>query len=373
MSHDKAEFIFYPSMFKDNIDEFKKAFSERFGTKYRIGYSVKTNRDEYVLDEVLKNGLMAEIVSKDEYNLVKKIGFTDDNIIYNGVMPDVFNKYHVALAGGIVNIENLFEFKQIAERAAENKTKISLGVRINLNFSDYQSRFGFVFCDDEYKEMKHIVESNEYVSINCVHCHVHGGRQTKYFARRTKYMSTVAKDLSAQYIDLGGNLYGNVDDGLRRQFDEDLPTAKDYADTISTALSEVYPDDAPAIIIETGTALIGNAVDMVCRVTSVRKRENKYIATCNGSSYDFGFFKGSVKKVPMDILHMSEGVHVDAIEIFGYACTEDDVVNNSYTGNIAEGDILIFKNLGAYAQSLSGNFICNALRISIKNVIGNIH
>lgn len=373
MSHGKAEFIFYPSRFKDNIDEFKKAFSKKFGDKYRIGYSVKTNRDEYVLEEVLKNGLMAEIVSRDEYNLVKKIGFTDDNIIYNGVMPDLYNKFNVAQAGGIVNIENLFEFKQIAEKAASTKTCIEIGVRINLNFSNYQSRFGFVFCDDEYKEMKRILLSNKYVSINCVHCHVHGGRQTEYFAKRTKYMSCVAKDLSARYIDLGGNLYGNVDDGLRCQFNEELPTASDYAETISKALADVYPRNAPSIIIETGTALIGNAVDMVCRVTSVRKREGKYIATCNGSSYDFGFFKGSVKKVPMDIIHVSDGVFVDAIEIFGYACTEDDVVNSSYTGFIAEGDILIFKNLGAYAQSLSGNFICNALRISVKNILGDIH
>jgi len=50
------------------------------------------------------------------------------------------------------------------------------------------------------------------------------------------------------------------------------------------------------------------------------------------------------------------------VEIFGYACTEDDTVYKSYTGELAVGDYLLFRNLGAYANSLSSDFIKPAMK-----------
>ena len=50
---------------------------------YIPGYSVKTNSLPWLLTYLQKQGFYAEVVSDTEYDLAKRLGYSDDKIIYN--------------------------------------------------------------------------------------------------------------------------------------------------------------------------------------------------------------------------------------------------------------------------------------------------
>ena len=349
-------FVFDGKQFAENISRFTKAFENKFD-KFELAYSTKTNPHPIVLHAVKKSGSSIEIVSPYEYRLVKSIGFDDKDIIYNGVIPDYHYKYAVALNGGKVNIENANEFKRIAIMAKSADVKLKVGIRLNVDlFGNCRrvSRFGITPESEEFKECVNL--QNEHCRIAGVHLHVHGGRGLEMWDKRAETVGRIAKELDVEYIDFGSNLFGFMDDRLADQFDEEIPSPEMYADVIHSRLSEIFLS-IPKVIIEPGTPVVANAVSLVGKVENIFKRYDRHYATASCSIYDCGFFHGSDKKVPMDVIHVSSGEQVDKLKIYGYACTEDDILCDSYTGRIAIGDWLVFNNLGAYAYSLSSDFI----------------
>ena len=44
---------------------------------------------------------------------------------------------------------------------------------------------------------------------------------------------------------------------------------------------------------------------------------------------------------------------------------EDDILARDYTGSLAEGDIIVFKNAGAYSFSTNNDFISPAIGMNI--------
>ena len=66
----------------------------------------------------------------------------------------------------------------------------------------------------------------------------------------------------------------------------------------------------------------------------------------------------SLAHIPAKIHHKGERQHYDAIDIMGYTCLEDDVIFPSYSGNLAVGDIVEFRNAGGYSIVYKPPFIC---------------
>jgi len=77
--------------FSQNIITFRDELRKEYGN-VRIGYSLKTNYHVPFLKEVLRLGEMAEVVSPMERNKAMAYGFTESDIIYNGVIPDAYTK-----------------------------------------------------------------------------------------------------------------------------------------------------------------------------------------------------------------------------------------------------------------------------------------
>lgn len=372
MSRDELDriqpcFLFDSEQFKSNLTHFYSSFATYFTDKgIRPSYSTKTNPDLNVLKAVCESpDWMIEIVSSHELKLARVAGFTYDRIVYNGVVPDLEGKFLVASNGGIVNVENYSELKALADYAKERKTYIEVGLRVNINVDakrKWMSRFGAVPFTEHFERCISI--QNEYLKIVGIHSHIHGCRTLDFWKTRATLLGLLGKHLHVKYIDFGSNMFGFMDPRLAGQFDCEIPSASEYAETIYEELMLFFEDDEmPTIIIEPGTPVVANTVSVLGKVETISERGFDTIATASCSVYDFGFFHGSPKHPPMDVVHMSNGDYYKDVEIFGYACTEDDTVYKSYTGELAEGDFLLFRNLGAYANSLCSNFIKPAMKM----------
>ena len=351
-------YLFSADKFYANARSFISAFKETFDD-FTLAYSTKTCPHMLVLSELRQvKGANIEIVSPRELFLAKLAGFEDNEIVYNGVIPDDENKFRIAAHGGIVNLENPNEVRRLAELAFRTKTRIEVGLRVNLDIDEsrkWKSRFGILPGTDAYKECFEL--QSDYFEIVGFHIHVHGCRSIEMWMNRAAKLGWLGKTVkNLKYLDFGSNMFGFMDDRLAAQFDTPIPTFQEYAKAIYHELNALY-DVIPTIIIEAGTPIVADTMSVVGKVENIYERGFDTIATASCSVYDFGFFHGSDKKVPMDVVHRSQGKEYSNVEIFGYACTEDDTLCKSYSGRLAIGDLLIFRTLGAYAVSLRTDFI----------------
>lgn len=350
-------YLFNPDRFSAAIRNYKKAFKARF-PKVILGYSFKTNEHTQVITEAHKNGMMAEVVSPKELTAALNNGYCYKDIIYNGVIPDDKEKYDVARNGGIVNIENYNEAKRIEAIARNKDTHIKVGLRINISFRDVPSRFGIVPYSDEWNKL---FELQKYGSIKVVgiHAHITDGRFLDAWHRRGCEIGRIAKAINAEYIDFGSNMFSQMDSRMAVHYNggKPIPSFDDYAEALYTGLAKIYGStpDLPTIVLEPGTPIISEAVDLLARVTSTRERNGIIEATANCSRLDFGFL-GTRIKPPVDVI-TSSGLCDKASRIFGYTCLEDDVLCDSFPYSLKTDDIILFRNVGAYSLGLSNNFI----------------
>lgn len=107
-------YVYDIDAFRKNVTDINSIIKSNY-PNFRLGYSYKTNYLPQFIEVAKELKLYAEIVSKQEFEMVKAIGERDENIIYNGVIEDFWNKVLVASSGGIVNIENMTELKQFVE------------------------------------------------------------------------------------------------------------------------------------------------------------------------------------------------------------------------------------------------------------------
>ena len=146
-------FIIDTEELSGNIGSFKKALSAHSDDAI-LAYSVKTNSLPYILGYMLDKGVYAEVVSYDEYNLTKYIGFSTDHIIYNGPMKDRETFYDALTGGAYINIETMREIEWL-EQYEGTCEEANLGIRLNIDLGvlspedtrpdEGSSRFGFSY------------------------------------------------------------------------------------------------------------------------------------------------------------------------------------------------------------------------------------
>jgi len=343
-------YIFNKPVFVDNFIGLTSAFRRRY-KNFDIAYSYKTNSTKAVIQTVKALEGLAEVVSPYELERAIKCNRDYSRIVYNGVIPDPEGKISVAYCGGIVNIDNLDELKEIDHICTQNEQSIKIGLRLNFDIGvGFDSRFGFRIGEPEYEEAVNLINASEFLHMNSIHCHISCGRGLEFWKRRVETMIKTGKELGVKVIDLGSNLYGPMDERLSTQFNDTIPSFVQYAETVCKPMAEAFPDMSVKLIIEAGTPIIANAVDFATRVVNIKSIAGKKLATIDGSFFNLGFLV-KVKKVPMDVINLKR-VYPENYDLYGYTCTEGDLVQEGYEGYLGVGDVVVFRNVGAYSRSL---------------------
>ena len=352
-------YIFDKAQFQRNYTALKQAFGREYPNTI-IGYSFKTNSTQMVLREAEECGAWAEVVSPGEFLMALRNNLNHPGrVIYNGVIPDTSGKFLVAAAGGIVNIENLTELVELERYASfHNGSSIEVGLRINLSLKDGMeySRFGFDPSGEDYAKAINLIANSRSIILAGIHCHIHGARDLDMWGRRAELMSEIGGNLGVKYIDLGGNMYGPMEESLRKQFAVPIPTFDDYAKVVGGVMRSKFPGGNVRLVIECGTPLVANTMALVSSVTDVKHSRGRTIATADTSIYDLGFI-GNSRAVPYYVVPNEGGEREEVSSVYGYACTEGDVLIHSDAVRLKVGDKIIFQNVGAYTMSLESNFI----------------
>lgn len=354
-----AFYLLDSEQFRANFMELKEAFSAVY-PKFNIAYSYKTNYIPKLCKIVNELGGYAEVVSEMELELALKIGVAPERIIWNGPTKNKEYMQRFLLAGGTVNIDSIDEAIFVKEMATNHNDKVlNVGLRCNYDVNDgVVSRFGFDTESKEFKQALAIVTETKNIKLVNLHCHF-AKRQIDYWPARAKGMVALIDRIGIipERVDIGGGLFGKMAKELEEQFSFKIPNYFDYANAAAKVFAERFAHESkiPELVIEPGSALVGDCMKFVGTVMTIKNVRGKAFATILGSQKNISM--GSVNP-PIEVLHLGkdskEYVNLDMV---GFTCIEGDVLYKGYTGPLAIGDAIVISNCGSYSIVMKPPFI----------------
>jgi diaminopimelate decarboxylase len=353
-------YILDNEILEKSINDIKESLFNNF--KHSIlSYSLKTNSLPYILNKVMEKNGYAEVVSKDEYELARLVGFDISQIVYNGPLKSKETFLEAIMGGAIVNIETKNEIEWLRE--LPRGRIFNIGIRVNIDLAvispedskldeDY-SRFGFSVESGEFKEA--INKINTYKNIKLSGLHAHRTTLTRSifaYSKISEYIGKIAKEyhLDLDYIDIGGGYYGIM---------ENKPTFNEYFSSIAQKLELYFDLDKTTIIIEPGNAIVASCLDFITSVIDVKKIRDFHVVTIDGSRNDIDpFYKKNNYSYSLLLSNDTTKSCVNTQIIAGGTCLEyDKLFKIDNQKLLSVGDKITFRSVGAYTMTLSPLFI----------------
>lgn len=357
-------YVFQKNKLVQDYNRLVGAFRNHY-PKYRVAYSYKTNYAPRVCQIMKALGAFAEVVSDMEMNIAQRVGYRNEDIIYNGPMKGS-QMEDFLLNGGIVNIDNAAEADRIIALAEVNPDRhLTVGIRVNMNVGqNFVSRFGMEAFSEEFDSVFKKLEETENIDIIGMHCHIGHSRHLEAWKIRAEYMLGVVDhyfNRPLKFIDLGSGMFGNCAESFGKQFGDYIPTFEDYAEVVAGAFAEHYKDipeeERPWLLTEPGTTIISANMDVITTVTGMKTVRGKHFANTDSSIHIVGELC-RIKDLPIEVVNANpESQYFDDITLSGYTCLEYDVILKNFAGKVGVGDYLIVGNCGGYTNVSKPPFI----------------
>lgn len=379
----EAVYISKPENFETEYDLLINSFRKHYDN-VNIAYSFKTNYIPDFLNIVKNKKGYAEVVSIMELELALKVGFLPKNIFFNGPFKHKKETLEFLSLGVLVNLDSYDEFKWIEKFANDSKIKCRIGIRLNFNLSQNPSRFGISINDKSIQEIITKSNSNKYLSFESLHYH--------YAPRKLSMWKTCAKEFVSfldnldlvvisklKFISLGGGMFSRMDNYIQKQLPFDIPSFDEYANNSVKYLVDYFNSKqdlsfTPEILIEPGTALASKALDFAVQVVSVKNINNEFYINTSGSKYNMNPSPNRINS-PTEVYNsnINNAIHVKKAKLSGYTCIESDIIHDDFSGDIAKGDTIIFKEVGAYSVVMKPPFILPDVAIIQFNKVTNCY
>lgn len=322
----------------------------------RLNYAVKALSNISVLKLFKSLGSGLDTVSIQEVQLGLKAGFAPESIIFtpNGVSLEEIEA--VAKLGVQINIDNL----SILEQFGTKYPKVPVCIRINphvmaggntnISVGHIDSKFGISI--HQIPLLLRIVE-NTNMTINGIHMHTGSDiLDIDVFLYASEILFETAKNFkNLDFIDFGsgfkvpyktGDIETNIEelgDKLSKRFND---FCKNYGKDLTLAF-------------EPGKFLVSEAGVFLAKVNVVKQTTSTVFA-----QIDSGFnhlIRPMLYGSQHEILNISNPQGRERFySVVGYICETDTFANNRRINEISEGDILCFKNAGAYCFTMASNY-----------------
>ena len=332
----------------------KNAFSSVSSLKLNYAAKALSNISVLKLFNSLGSGL--DTVSVQEVQLGLKAGFKPESIIFtpNGVSLQEIET--VAELGVQINIDNL----SILEQFGTKHPKVPVCIRINphvmaggntnISVGHIDSKFGISI--HQIPLLLRIVE-NTGMNINGIHMHTGSDiLDIDVFLYASEILFETAQNFKdLEFIDFGSGFKVPYKEG-------DIETnIEELGKKLSKRLNEFCTSYGKELTLafEPGKFLVSEAGVFLAKVNVVKQTTSIVFA-----QIDSGFnhlIRPMLYGSQHEIINIS---NPDGRERFysvvGYICETDTFANNRRISEINEGDILCFKNAGAYCFTMASNY-----------------
>ena len=322
----------------------------------KINYAVKALSNISILKYINKLGAGIDTVSIQEVMIGIKSGIPVDKIIYtpNGVSIEEIQR--VAKMGVNINIDNL----NILEQLGSYNPEIPVCIRINphvmaggnskISVGHIDSKFGISI--HQIPLLLRIVK-NTNIKVNGIHMHTGSDiLDIEVFIHAAEILfQTASKFKDLEFIDFGSGFKVPYYPGDNETNIEEL------GDKLSKRFNEFCKSYGRDLILafEPGKFLVSEAGNFLCSVNSIKQTTSTVFA-----QVDTGF-NHFVRPMMYCSNHHIENISNPSdserfYSVVGYICETDTFATNKRISKIYEGNILNFKNAGAYCFSMASNY-----------------
>ena len=324
--------------------------------KVKINYAVKALSNISILKLLTKCGSGLDTVSIQEVKLGLRTGIAPEKIIFtpNGVS---IQEIEEAVKLGVqINIDNL----SVLEKFGTIHPKVPVCIRINphvmaggntnISVGHIDSKFGI-----SIHQMPHLLRIVENTGMNINGIHMHTGSDildVEVFLYASEILFEAAENFkNLEFIDFGS--------GFKVPYHEnDIETnIEEFGKKLSKRFNEFCKKYGKELTLsfEPGKFLVSESGYFLVKVNSVKQPTSTVFAQVDSGFNHFirPMFYGSKHEV-INISHPTK--HKRFYSVVGYICETDTFANNKRIAEISEGDILAFKNAGAYCFSMASNY-----------------
>ncbi|MFD0991228.1 diaminopimelate decarboxylase [Mariniflexile jejuense] len=322
----------------------------------KINYAVKALSNISILKLFNTLGSGIDTVSIQEVQLGLAAGFTPEQIIFtpNGVS---LNEIEEAAKMGVkINIDNLSILEQFGTKHPKTPVCIRInphvmaGGNANISVGHIDSKFGISI--HQIPHILRIVENTK-MTINGIHMHTGSDiLDIEVFLYASEILFETAKQFkNLDFIDFGsgfkvpykpGDIETNIEELGEKLSAKFNSFCKEYGKDLTLAF-------------EPGKFLVSESGSFLTKVNAIKQTTSTVFA-----QVDSGFnhlirpmFYGSHH----EIINISNPKGRERFyTVVGYICETDTFGNNRRINEINEGDVLCFKNAGAYCFSMASNY-----------------
>ena len=352
-SYGSPLYVYDADQMMENYKQFTQAFKVE---KLKVHYACKALNNQAILKLFKSAGAGLDCVSIEEVHLGLHAGYAAEDILFtpNNISTE---EYEQAIELGVkINVDNLYTL----EYFGMNHPEIPIYIRINphlmaggnqnISVGHIDSKFGISI--HQVPNIERIVKK---LNINVMGVHVHTGSDildADIFVKAAELVfSVVEKFDTVTHIDFGS--------GFKVAYKpDDLHTnITSFGKKFSKAFNAFCEKQGKEYTLEfePGKFLVSNAGYFVAKANLI-----KQTTSCTFVGLNTGF-NHLIRPMFYNAYHHIENLSNPTGEkkvynVVGYVCETDSFASDRIIPEVRKGDLLVFKNAGAYCATMASNY-----------------
>lgn len=328
-----------------------------FTKNTRFFYAAKALSNINILKYIEKLGASLDCVSISEVKLGLKAGFSNDRILFT---PNCVDFYEIEEAVALkvhINIDNISILEQFGNKFGNS---YPIFVRINphiyaggnhkISTGHIDSKFGI-----SIHQLRHIERVMKSTNLLVEGLHMHTGSEIKdvdVFVQGLEILFEIAEHFpNLKYLDMGSGFKVPYQDG-------DLETdVKAMGKKVEKALADFNKEQNKnlGLWFEPGKFLVSESGHFIVKSNVIKPTTATTFVGVNSG------FNHLIRPMFYDSYHKIENLSnpkgAERIyTVVGNICETDTFAWDRKINEVREGDVLVFRNAGAYGFEMSSNF-----------------
>jgi diaminopimelate decarboxylase len=332
----------------------KSAFSN---TDVKIKYAAKALTNISVLRLLKKYGSDIDVVSIEEARLALHAGFDPAQIMFtpSGVdFQEIVEAVNLRLT---INLDNLSALQKFGEKFRDGypcsirlNPHIMAGGNYKISTGHSNSKFGIsIFQMQEI----HQVVSKHNIQVNGLHIHTGSDiTESEVFLKMADILFSVARDFpNLRFIDFGSGFKVAYKDG------DNVTNVYDLGLKLTTAFNDFCRQYGRKLELhfEPGKFIVSEAGYLLVKVNVVKSTPSvTFVGVNSGLNH---LIRPMMYDAYHEIVNISNPAGSQKLyTIVGYICETDTFGSDRKLSEVREGDLLAFRNAGAYGFSMASNY-----------------
>jgi diaminopimelate decarboxylase len=353
--HGSPLYVYDADKIIEKINELKAAFST---VNLKIKFACKALTNISILKLMRSQGVELDVVSPQEMQLGLLAGYSGSQITFtpSGVS---FDEIEAAIAlGSTVNLDNLVVLEKFGQRYGNTvgcslriKPNVAAGGNVKIMTAHEGSKFGI-----DVGQKEQILDIIQKYDIQVIGIHQHTGSDIKTpeaFVQVAAIIFEFAHSFAnLQFIDLGGGFKVAYKEG------DIVTNMVELGKQLSGAFHDFCSQYGRELQLwfEPGKFLVSESGHLFVTANVVKHNPTRtFVGVDSGLNH---LIRPMMYDAYHDIVNVSNPnqSETETYDVVGYICETDTFAKDRQLPKVSEGDILAFKNAGAYGFTMSSQY-----------------